>query len=287
MLTRPHGRSEKVGPHGLREATEALSWQASRFAGSDQVGAGTSPDHPLGPIVRQSVAEAVAARLRTAILQGHIQPGARLPAERELARDLGTNRNTLREALRTLEAMGLVRARQGDGVIVLDHRNHGELHLLPAFLVEGNPKERGPVLRDLLGLRRVLLVHMAGLAAERAQPDDVVLLRSRLDTLKEILAAPDRPERLLEADLEFYSAVAAATRSLVARWSFNTFARAYLDIARALPCLWVTLASYLETLGELVSAIEAHNSENAQQILRQHFERVDALLEPVLASWAP
>src|SRR5512137_1014663 len=87
----------------------------------------------LAPVRHSSVADQVARKLRSEILSGRLAAGSKLPGERDLARDLGTNRNTLREALRTLEALGLVRARQGDGVSVLDYRRTGELQVLPLF----------------------------------------------------------------------------------------------------------------------------------------------------------
>src|SRR2546430_17039742 len=79
------------------------------------------------PSAPRARGEGVVARLRRDILLGRFQPGDRLPPERELATRLSTNRNTLREALRILESENLVRARQGDGTIVLDWRTSGEI----------------------------------------------------------------------------------------------------------------------------------------------------------------
>ena len=67
----------------------------------------------LARIEKKAISESVAEQLRTAILRGEVQVGERLPPERELAPRFGTNRNTLREAIRSLEAQGLVVARQG------------------------------------------------------------------------------------------------------------------------------------------------------------------------------
>src|SRR5436305_14917510 len=88
------------------------------------------------PSARRSRSESALERLRREILLGRYQPGARLPPERELAFKLGTNRNTLREALRTLESENLVRARQGDGTLVIDWRSAGVINLLLHILTE-------------------------------------------------------------------------------------------------------------------------------------------------------
>src|SRR3954449_368533 len=110
------------------------------------------------PSARRSRGESAEEKLRREILLGRYQPGTRLPPERELSLKLGTNRNTLREALRTLESENLVRARQGDGTLVLDWRRNGEINLLPAFLAEETPVgERVDAVASLLRLRTLLI----------------------------------------------------------------------------------------------------------------------------------
>src|SRR5690606_8611431 len=73
----------------------------------------------------QNIARTVFESLRTQILAGTLSPGERLPGERELAATYGTNRNTLREAVRRLEQARLVTVRHGQGVTVADFRRTG------------------------------------------------------------------------------------------------------------------------------------------------------------------
>src|SRR5438046_6735231 len=130
------------------------------------------------PSARRSRGETALIRLRRDILLGRWRPGARLPPERELAERLGTNRNTLREALRTLESENLVRARQGDGTIVLDWRAAGEINLLPHFLAEETPiDERFDALYTLFKLRDALIDHALQLAVGAVSDADVAALR--------------------------------------------------------------------------------------------------------------
>ena len=201
---------------------------------------------------------------------------------------LGTNRNTLREALRTLEALGLVRARQGDGVSVLDYRRDGELQVLPLFLTEGRPRSAPAVLADLLRLRRTLLTRHGGQRrrplrrAPRSRP-----CGSGRTTSARCIAAGGNGDRLPLIDLEFYRTLATTTRSLVAQWSFNTFARAYLDIVQALPSLWITPPGYVDTLSALLDAIAAHDAEGTRRILDRHLRQVDGTLVPLLTGGTP
>ena len=89
----------------------------------------------LKPVEKQRVAEEIVEQLRELILTGKYPPGAKLPPERELAKRLGVNRASLREALKKLEHLGLVRIRQGDGTRVQNFMETGGIelvsHLLP------------------------------------------------------------------------------------------------------------------------------------------------------------
>src|SRR5687768_14380217 len=89
------------------------------------------------------------------IVSGAYPQGSRLPAERDLARMLGTSRPTLREALRRLGEWGLVEPRRGSGVVVRDMRDWS-LDVLPAYLRLGapshGPRALGEMIVDLLHL---------------------------------------------------------------------------------------------------------------------------------------
>src|SRR6476661_3829017 len=72
------------------------------------------------PVGKPRVAEEIVRQLRGLILRGEYAMGDKLPPERRLAEELGVNRASLREAIKSLEQMGLVKTRQGDGTRVLD-----------------------------------------------------------------------------------------------------------------------------------------------------------------------
>src|SRR5919106_3170510 len=123
----------------------------------------------LKPVERQRVADEIVEQLRSLILTGQYRPGAKLPPERELAKTLGVNRASLREALKKLEHMGLVRIRQGDGTRVENFMETAGIelvqHLLP--LAGGKPE----LIRDLLEFRRIFGRELARLAAGRGAKD--------------------------------------------------------------------------------------------------------------------
>src|ERR1044071_6526460 len=123
----------------------------------------------LKPVEKQRVAEEIAEQLRSLILNGQYPPGSKLPPERELSKRLRVNRASLREALKKLEHLGLVRIRQGDGTRVQNFMEPGGIglvqHLLP--LAGGKPE----LIRDLLEFRRIFGRELARLAAARSTKD--------------------------------------------------------------------------------------------------------------------
>src|SRR5262245_33493478 len=138
----------------------------------------------LKPVEKQSVAEEIAGQLRDLILTGTYAPGDKLPPERNLAKELGVNRSSLREALKKLEHLGLVKIRQGDGTRVQDFMQTGGIdlvsHLVPLAQAGGFA-----ILRDMLEFRRIYGREVARLAAERCDEADVGRLRELADAADE------------------------------------------------------------------------------------------------------
>jgi GntR family transcriptional repressor for pyruvate dehydrogenase complex len=221
------------------------------------------------PSARRGRGEGTVSRLRRDILCGRYRPGTRLPPERELAARLGTNRNTLREALRVLESENLVRARQGDGTRILDWRAGGEINLLPHFLAEETPLgERFDELLSLLNLRQRLLDEALGAAVAHATPSD-------LDAVHEALARLHDVERGLPAvaaDIDLYRRIVLASHSLVLIWTFNTFARIFLELGQRFPRLWQLDAPYLDGLAQVVHWLEERRADRARQEMGHVFE---------------
>lgn len=209
-------------------------------------------------------------RLRRDILLGRYQPGDRLPPERELAARLSTNRNTLREALRILESENLLRARQGDGTIVLDWRAAGEINLLPWFLAERTPAdERFDAMVTLLNLRARLMEEAIGRATIDGTVEDMDAIEAALQALKQ--APPGTA--LVAADVELYRRIALASHSLVIVWVFNTFAKIFIELGERFPEAWSNDAAYLAGLGRVARWLRERRAERARDEMRQLFEQ--------------
>src|SRR5262249_55982398 len=105
----------------------------------------------LGKGLHETLSARVADGLRKDILDGTLPVGGNVPTEKQLAHRFGTNRNTVREALRALQAQDLIAVSQGQRATVRDFRRHGELSLLPSFLrYTRDPQTFAETVREML-----------------------------------------------------------------------------------------------------------------------------------------
>src|SRR3954468_19152432 len=116
-------------------------------------------------------AASVVAHVRTLIDRGTLGPGARLPAERQLAQQVGVSRPTVRAGLRTLAALGVVRSRRGSGTYIPD--GPPTLGVEALTFVAALHKF---TVDDVYETRQILEVGAAGLAAERATSEQLATL---------------------------------------------------------------------------------------------------------------
>jgi DNA-binding FadR family transcriptional regulator len=145
-------------------------------------------------LVRRSAAADVQAELLAQIESGHFQQNQRLPSEAELARTFGVSRPVIREALMSLQALGLTAARTGKGTFVVSTRVSPPLLMgrySPAHIRE---------------VRRCVEIPSARLAAERRTEADVGLLAAALVRMEEA----DDPRRRNRLDADFHIAIAVA-----------------------------------------------------------------------------
>lgn len=123
------------------------------------------------PVPRSSVADHVFGQLRDAIVSGRYRPDEPLPGERELAAAFAVNRHAVREALRRLQQLGLLRVSQGGATRVLDWRVHAGLDLALSLVQSGDVLPVDTLVRDMLEMRACVGVDAARLCAERADAE--------------------------------------------------------------------------------------------------------------------
>jgi GntR family transcriptional repressor for pyruvate dehydrogenase complex len=204
---------------------------------------------------------ALAASLEERFVGSGAAPGAKLPSERDLARQLGVSRPIVREALRILVERGLVEVAPGRGAFVRAPRTSDAARPLDAIYRRGQATTR-----DLIEARRMLEGEAARLAAERCAGGELEAIERLVDRL-ERERDPGAQARL---DLAFHTLISRAARNPVLEAMFASLSglvfehmlRSYAD-----PSIGREANPYHR---HVVEAIRRRDPDAAQQAMREH-----------------
>ena len=169
----------------------------------------------LKPIRVKRISDQVFEQLRDLLFRGQLKTGEKLMPERELAQALGVSRPTVREAINKLVTMGFLEHRQGQGTFVRSMDSQRENNPLSAVI-------QGPEvsLEDLLEVRMGLESQAVMLAAQRATPDDIDILRNALDAM---VSQNQAGELGIEEDVSFHMGIAYATKNTAQVYLMRSF----------------------------------------------------------------
>jgi GntR family transcriptional repressor for pyruvate dehydrogenase complex len=144
-------------------------------------------------------------RIKEALLRKELRPGDFLPSEAELTKSLGVSKSSVREAVKMLQAMGVVEVHRGQGTIIC--KNPGNDYINPLIfqliLESGYPE-------DLVELRRMFEPAYSVMAMERATPEDIERIRAVLDRFEEAIR---KGTQVAEDDIAFHMAILQTTRN--------------------------------------------------------------------------
>lgn len=163
----------------------------------------------VAPLVRTTLTESAFEHLISYVVHGTWKAGDRIPPERELCQQLGIARTSLREALKAMELIGMLDSRVGDGTFVCPRSEFLSRPLLWAFTGTDHAE-----LQDIMEARMILERDLAGLAATRASQAEVEAIGAAVEVMRE---AEERGESILELDMAFHLAIAAAAHNEVLR----------------------------------------------------------------------
>jgi len=229
-----------------------------------------------------STIETIFEAILAEIVRGKYPPGARLPAERELARSMGASRPTLREALRRLAEWKMVDPRRGSGIVVRDRREWS-IEVLPAYIRYARPAPGeasiAQLLHDLLTIRRIVIREMVHLVAGRIPPGATATARAQV---ARAWAARDDLRGFTIEDFGVMRAVVEAGNFLPAVWLLNRLSGVYLDIAQSLTGTLAPPESYVEVHGRFLDALESHDAATAASIMDGYLDAHDRSILEVL-----
>jgi GntR family transcriptional regulator, uxu operon transcriptional repressor len=219
---------------------------------------------PLHAVEPRRLYRQIADQIAGLISDGEFPPGARLPAERELASKLGVSRASVREAIISLEIGGLVEVRVGTGIFVTAPSMHPVLTDLDA----------GPGPFELLNARKLVEGEIAAIAAVQATPEDVAALRQSVQRME---ANIDDFNVREDTDREFHLRIAKASGNgsleTVVEGLWNQRAELWGRMQQHFHTSDLALKTIRDHVA-IVKAIAAHDADAARVAMHRHLSRV-------------
>jgi DNA-binding FadR family transcriptional regulator len=224
----------------------------------------------------------VVSGLGKRVVSGEWQSGEALPTEAALMDELGVGRSVVREAIRILNAKGLVRSRQMEGTTVLPRSNW---RLLDPDLIHWRMEaaDRNALLRDLLRVRLVLEPGVAWTATANGSPASKARIHKAWQTKLAVVSEASSPrlqrEHFIEYDLEFHRAFLAAVGSEILEQLFSVIEAALslmFDVqmqARGSTTTLVGMEEANELHQNVYDAFAAGDADGAETAMRRLIQR--------------
>ncbi|MGW7291881.1 FadR/GntR family transcriptional regulator [Streptomyces xiamenensis] len=229
-----------------------------------------SHQEPWEPVRKVRTYEQVMAQIEKRITDGYLRPGDRLPSEREFSQLLGVSRPSLREALRVLQALGIVEVRTGGGPdggsVFIGHPGSGFADLLRLQLALGHFSDT-----DVLQTRLALEVWVAAEAARHATPEDTDRMRAILDRMDDPELTAREFNRL---DAEFHVVIAESAGNVLTAHLMGSLRtaiqRRMIDAYERLDDWRTTATTVRKEHRRILDAIERRDTDGAVTTVRAH-----------------
>jgi len=219
--------------------------------------------------------EQIVAQIEKRILDGELNPGDKLPPERELCKQFAVSRTAVREAMNVLSLKGLIIVSPGKGTFVTDSISSATRDSIDLLLKHSNAHG----IKDLVEIREILEPEIAALAAIRSTDDDIEALREACDAMD---LALDNPDAFIEADLDFHLTLAKGTNNSLISLLLNPL----IDLLREHRVRAASVDGGLHR-GQpfhktIYDAVVNRDAEKARQTMSEHLLQIRSEIETSL-----
>lgn len=218
---------------------------------------------------KERLVDRVVNEIEQRIIEGHLEPGTRLPPERELAEQLGVSRTVVREAVRILVTKGLLETQPGVGTMVRQITR--EQVVKPLNLLLRSRSDGEISFDDLHQVRSILEIEIAGLAALQATERDIAHLREIVTAME---AAQDDLETLAARDADFHNALAKMTRNQLLAILVDSIRDLLQEYIMRVTRFIDPRKDSLPLHYKLLEQIEAQNVEGARRAMRENLDQM-------------
>lgn len=227
--------------------------------------------HSFEPVIKQSLPDKLARQIRGTIQSGNYRRGDRLPPIVEMAKRFEVGQPSIREALKKLEAMGVVQIRHGSGVFVTRSEE---------VLVLASPDYAGTVtkklLLDLIRARIPIEIQSVADCVKNATPEQVLELKRILASAGKHL---DDDEVLNSVNMDFHGKIAEASGNSVTAQLLAVLHEIFTDEQRLILGIFGSREDDHKDHAQILKAIEDRDEALAVERMRSHLESVHAAIQ--------
>lgn len=228
-----------------------------------------------GKTLSRDVAEVLTRRIAT----GQYALGSKMPTERLLSIEFGVNRHAVREALKRLEAIGLIRIKHGSGIYVERIHFTAGVDIFDMLLFNDDHSVNYAFLKDLLEFRRLMLLTIVELAVQRRKARELGRICRLIDDL---CFARQKGEELAQEEiaLDIFEAIAKATHNEIYVLVFNTLSLIFKQLRNLFEIPYFGIRGDLSILNKFRDAFEFANASTALAVLTDYLDAVDEKVLP-------
>lgn len=226
---------------------------------------GESKTMPFQKIVIPTMKEMFIQQLEAMILSGELQPGEKLPNERELAAKMNVSRTIANSGIQELARNGFVSIVPRKGTFVNNYLQEGNLGTLTSIVRYNNGHFNKELLNSLMEYRIINESKCAYLAAKNHSDEDIEILQSLMKKLKNCQTT----EKAVQTSIKIHHAIFTATHNIIFPMVYNTFGEILESLTQLLFQYLEREKAYAE-LSDIISAIKDSNAEEAEARMKNY-----------------
>lgn len=162
----------------------------------------------MDPMNNKSIVDQITTRITNAIINGELLPGQRIPTETELCESMQVGRNSVREAIKALVAMGVLNIRRAEGTFVAEGFSDRMLDpMVYGLILEGGNSTA------MIELRRLFDIGILKLAIEKSNEEDINKMKKAMSELRKVMEKPSDKDEIQDADIRFHKTLESAVHN--------------------------------------------------------------------------
>jgi GntR family transcriptional repressor for pyruvate dehydrogenase complex len=213
---------------------------------------------------KERLVDRVVEEIQHLIIDHKLEPGMKLPPERDFAEQIGVSRTVIREAVKILVTKGMLQVRHGVGTVV--NKIGGDQISEPLTMLF---KTKGITLANLHQVRTILEVEIAGVAAENATPQEVKHLEENLAELEKNM---NDPEAFAAGDTAFHHTIAEFSHNPLLVMLLDSIGGLMHEVRTNISRYPAIFKTVLPDHREILKSIQTKDTKRARQAMRHHLE---------------